>query len=391
MSALLLRGGMVYDAVHSEPFDADILCEDGKIAAIGLGLSVPDGCEIVDVSGLRVYPGFVEAHGHIGLDGYGIGYEGQDYNEYGDILTPQLRAIDGIKPGDYAFAEAAAAGVTCVCTGPGSSNVLGGTFAAIKTTGRRVEEMLVRADVAMKCAFGENPKRCYREKGNSSRMSTAAKLREMLFKAQEYDRRLRAAGDDESKLPPFDMKLNALLPVIRGEIPLKAHAHQADDMFTAIRIAKEFGVRLTLEHCTEGHLVADLLAAEHIPMAVGPTFGNASKYELRKKTWETPAILDKAGCTISIITDAPVTPLKYLPLCAGFAVHAGLDPFHALQAITINPAKHIGIQERVGSIEVGKDADLVVMDGSCFEISTSVAHVYINGVAQPVNVHFEEA
>ena len=391
MSALLLRGGMVYDAVHSEPFDADILCEDGKIAAIGLGLSVPDGCEIVDVSGLRVYPGFVEAHGHIGLDGYGIGYEGQDYNEYGDILTPQLRAIDGIKPGDYAFAEAAAAGVTCVCTGPGSSNVLGGTFAAIKTTGRRVEEMLVRADVAMKCAFGENPKRCYREKGNSSRMSTAAKLREMLFKAKEYDRKLRAAGDDESKLPPFDMKLNALLPVIRGEIPLKAHAHQADDMFTAIRIAKEFGVRLTLEHCTEGHLVADLLAAEHIPMAVGPTFGNASKYELRKKTWETPAILDKAGCTISIITDAPVTPLKYLPLCAGFAVHAGLDPFHALQAITINPAKHIGIQERVGSIEVGKDADLIVMDGSCFEISTSVAHVYINGVAQPVNVHFEEA
>ena len=352
---------------------------------------MPDGCEIVDVSGLRVYPGFVEAHGHIGLDGYGIGYEGQDYNEYGDILTPQLRAIDGIKPGDYAFAEAAAAGVTCVCTGPGSSNVLGGTFAAIKTTGRRVEEMLVRADVAMKCAFGENPKRCYREKGNSSRMSTAAKLREMLFKAKEYDRKLRAAGDDESKLPPFDMKLNALLPVIRGEIPLKAHAHQADDMFTAIRIAKEFGVRLTLEHCTEGHLVADLLAAEHIPMAVGPTFGNASKYELRKKTWETPAILDKAGCTISIITDAPVTPLKYLPLCAGFAVHAGLDPFHALQAITINPAKHIGIQERVGSIEVGKDADLVVMDGSCFEISTSVAHVYINGVAQPVNVHFEEA
>ena len=391
MSALLLRGGMVYDAVHSEPFDADILCEDGKIAAIGLCLSVPDGCEIVDVSGLRVYPGFVEAHGHIGLDGYGIGYEGQDYNEYGDILTPQLRAIDGIKPGDYAFAEAAAAGVTCVCTGPGSSNVLGGTFAAIKTTGRRVEEMLVRADVAMKCAFGENPKRCYREKGNSSRMSTAAKLREMLFKAKEYDRKLRAAGDDESKLPPFDMKLNALLPVIRGEIPLKAHAHQADDMFTAIRIAKEFGVRLTLEHCTEGHLVADLLAAEHIPMAVGPTFGNASKYELRKKTWETPAILDKAGCTISIITDAPVTPLKYLPLCAGFAVHAGMDPFHALQAITLNAARHIGIEDRVGSLEIGKDADVVVMDGSCFEISTNVCHVFIDGVAQPTQVKFCEA
>jgi len=391
MNALLIRGGMIHDAVHKDPYQADILCQDGKITAVGASLAAPEGCEIVNAEGLEVYPGFVEAHGHIGLDGYGIGYEGQDYNEMGDIISPQLRAVDGIKPGDFAFEEAAAAGVTCVCTGPGSANVLGGTFAAIKTCGRRVEDMLVRADVAMKCAFGENPKRCYREKGNSSRMSTAAKLREMLFKAREYDRKIRAAGDDESKLPPFDMKLNALLPVIRGEIPLKAHAHQADDMFTAIRIAKEFGVKLTLEHCTEGHLVADLLAAEHLPMAVGPTFGNASKFELRKKTWETPAILDKAGCQVSIITDAPVTPLKYLPLCAGFAVHAGMDPFHALQAITINPARHIGVEDRVGSIEVGKDADIVVMDGSCFEISTNVKHVFINGKAQKTSVKFCEA
>lgn len=391
MSALLIRGGMIHDVLHKDPYQADILCLDGKIAAVGEHLAAPEGCEVVSAEGCQVYPGFVEAHGHIGLDGYGIGYEGQDYNEMGDILSPQLRAVDGIKPGDFAFEEAAAAGVTCVCTGPGSANVLGGTFAAIKTCGRRVEDMLVRADVAMKCAFGENPKRCYREKGNSSRMSTAAKLREMLFKAREYDRKIRAAGDDESKLPPFDMKLNALLPVIRGEIPLKAHAHQADDMFTAIRIAKEFGVKLTLEHCTEGHLVADLLAAEHLPMAVGPTFGNASKYELRKKTWETPAILDKAGCQVSIITDAPVTPLKYLPLCAGFAVHAGMDPFHALQAITINPAKHIGIEDRVGSIEVGKDADIVVTDGSCFEIGTNVLHVFIDGKAQKTSVQYAEA
>ncbi|MDO5378175.1 MAG: amidohydrolase [Clostridia bacterium] len=391
MSALLIRGGMIHDALHQEPYQADILCLDGKIASVGERLAAPEGCEIVNAEGCQVYPGFVEAHGHVGLDGYGIGYEGHDYNEMGDILSPQLRAVDGIKPGDFAFEEAAAAGVTCVCTGPGSANVLGGTFAAVKTYGRRVEDMLVRADVAMKCAFGENPKRCYREKGNSSRMSTAAKLREMLFKAREYDRKIRAAGDDESKLPPFDMKLNALLPVIRGEIPLKAHAHQADDMFTAIRIAKEFGVKLTLEHCTEGHLVADLLAAEHLPMAVGPTFGNASKYELRKKTWETPAILDKAGCQISIITDAPVTPLKYLPLCAGFAVRAGMDPFHALQAITINPAKHIGIEDRVGSIEVGKDADIVVTDGSCFEIGTNVLHVFIDGKAQKTSVQFAEA
>ena len=391
MAHLLIRGGLVHDAVHETPYIADILCEDGKIAAVAPDLTAPEGCEIVDASGKNVYPGFVEAHAHIGLHGYGIGYEGHDYNEMGDIVSPQLRAIDGIKPGDYAFAEAAAAGVTTVCTGPGSANVLGGTFAAVKTAGRRVEDMIVKAETAMKCAFGENPKRCYREKGNSSRMTTAARLREMLFKAREYDRKIKAAGDDASKLPPFDMKLNALLPVIRGELPLKAHAHQADDMFTAIRIAKEFGVKLTLEHCTEGHLVADLLAAEHVPMAVGPTFGHATKFELRKKSWETPAILDKAGCTVSIITDSPITPQKYLPLCAGFAVHAGMDPFHALQAITINPARHGGIEDRVGSIEVGKDADIVVTDGSCFEISTKVCHVFIYGKAQPTEVHFTEA
>lgn len=391
MAHLLIRGGLVHDAVHETPYIADILCEDGKIAAIEANLSAPEGCEIIDAAGMNVYPGFVEAHGHTGLDGYGIGYEGQDYNEYGDPVTPHLRAIDGLKPGDYCFAEAAAAGVTTVCTGPGSSNVLGGTFTAVKTCGRRVEEMIVKAEIAMKCAFGENPKRCYRDKANSSRMTTASRLREMLFKAREYDRKIKAAGDDESKLPAFDMKLNALLPVIRGEMPLKAHAHQADDMFTAIRIAKEFGVKLTLEHCTEGHTVADLLAAEHLPMAVGPTLGHASKFELRKKSWITPAALDQAGCTVSIITDAPVIPLKYLPICAGLAIKAGMDPFHALQAITINPANHTGIADRVGSLEPGKDADIVVMDGSCFEISTVVQHVFINGKAQPTQVKHPEA
>ena len=391
MSRFIIKGGLVHDAVNKKPYIADILCEDGKISAIAPAIEAPADCEIIDASGKNVYPGFVEAHGHIGLDGYGIGFEGQDYNEMGDTLSPQMRAIDAIKPGDYAFSEAAANGVTCVATGPGSANVLGGTFAAIKTYGRRVEDMVVKAEVAMKCAFGENPKRCYREKGNNTRMSTAAKLREMLFKAREYDRRIQAAGDDASKLPSFDMKLNALLPVIRGEMPLKAHAHQADDIFTAIRIAKEFGVKITLEHCTESHLVADILAKENLPMAIGPSFGNASKYELRKKTWATPGILDKAGCQVSIITDAPVTPLKYLRLCAGFAVDAGMDPFKALQAITLNPARHIGIEDRVGSIEVGKDADIVVMDGCCFEISSKIEYVFIDGNAQPTEVSFCEA
>ena len=384
---LIIRNGKINNAVQEEPFVADICVKDGKIEAIGTDLT-SDDMEVleIDAEGLEIYPGFVEAHGHIGLDGYGIGFEGQDYNEMGDILSPHLRAIDGIRPGDFAFYEAAAAGVTCVATGPGSANVLGGTFAAIKTTGRRVEDMIVKAEVAMKCAFGENPKRCYRDKGNSSRMSTAAKLREMLYKAKEYSDKLAEAEEDPSKRPGYNMKLEALVPVIRGEMPLKAHAHQADDVFTAIRIAKEFGIKLTLEHCTEGHLVADILAEEGYPVAIGPTFGNAFKYELRRKTWETPAILDEAGCHVSIITDSPVTPQKYLPICAGFAVAAGMSPFRALRAITIHPAEHIGIADRVGSVEVGKDADLVITDGCPFDIDTKVICVLIDGVSQPLDI-----
>ena len=231
----------------------------------------------------------------------------------------------------------------------------------------------------MKCAFGENPKRCYRDKGNYSRMSTAARLREMLFKAREYKAKLDRAGDDPDKRPAFDMKLNALLPVVDGTMPLKAHAHQANDFFTALRIAREFGVRITLEHVTEGHLVADELAKENVPLAIGPTLTHATKFELRNKSWETPGALAKAGCHVSIITDAPVIPQKYLPLCAGLAVKAGMDPFEALKAITINPAEHIGVADRVGSLEVGKDADIVVTDGCPFSVETEVKAVYING------------
>ena len=379
----LIQNAVVYDAVHREPYPADLLIEDGKIRAILRdGMEKPADVPVertFDIQGMRVYPGFVEAHGHIGLDGYGIGYEGQDYNEMGDIISPQLRAIDGIEPRDPAIAEAMHAGVTTLCTGPGSANVLGGTFAAIKTVGRRVDEMCIKAEVAMKCAFGENPKRCYRDKGNSSRMSTAARLREMLFKAREYARKIDAAGDDADKRPPFDMKLEALLPVIRGQMPLKAHAHQANDFFTALRIAHEFGVGITLEHVTEGHLVADLLAQEGVMVAIGPSLGHATKFELRNKSWTTPGVLAKSGCHVSIITDSPWIPQHYLPLCAGLAVKAGMDPFDALQAITIHPAEHIGIADRIGSIEVGKDADLVVADGDPFDVQTRVISVWIDG------------
>lgn len=374
---LLIRNGLIFDAVHREPYTADILVKDGKIAEIGAGLTAD--CPTFDAAGLHVYPGFVEAHCHIGLDGSGIGFEGDDCNEMTDILTPQLRAIDGIYPQDPTFREALEAGVTTVCTGPGSANVLGGQFAVIKTAGHRVDDMIVRPFAAMKCAFGENPKRCYKDKNNYSRMSTAAKLREALLRAQEYDAKKQAAGDDPEKRPPLDVKLEALLPVLHGEVPLKAHAHRADDIFTAIRIAKEFGVRLTLEHVTEGHLIAEDLAQEDYPMAVGPSLTHASKFELRNKTFTTPGILAKAGCRVSIITDSPVIPQSYLPLCAALAVRAGMDPFDALRAITIRPAEHIGAADRVGSIECGKDADFVVMDGPWDAVSSGVKAVFVNG------------
>ena len=376
----LIRGGLVHDAVHRDACKADILLADGKIAAIGTDLTAPADAAVFDADGLEVYPGFVDAHTHIGLDGYGIGYEGCDYNEMNDIWTPQLRAIDGINPRDPSLADARKAGVTCVCTGPGSANVLGGTFLAMKTVGERVDNMIVRDPVAMKCAFGENPKRCYRDKCDSTRMSTAAFLRGALMQARDYGARKQAANGDVTKMPAYNQKLEALLPVLAREIPLKAHAHQANDIFTALRIAREFDLRLTLEHVTEGHLIVDELAGEKdVPMAVGPSLTFASKFELQNKSWSTPAVLTAAGCHVSIITDSSVIPQQYLPLCAGMAIKAGMDPFDALKAITLNPAEHIGVADRVGSLEVGKDADLVITNGSPFEVLTEVKAVFIDG------------
>ena len=380
MAATIIKNGRIHDAVHREAYVADILLADGKIAAIGGGLTAPADAAVFDADGLEVYPGFVDAHTHIGLDGYGIGYEGCDYNEMNDIWTPQLRAIDGINPRDPSLADARRAGVTCVCTGPGSANVLGGTFLAMKTVGDRVDKMVVRDPVAMKCAFGENPKRCYRDKCDSTRMSTAAFLRGALMQARDYGARKQAANGDVTKMPAYNQKLEALLPVLAREIPLKAHAHQANDIFTALRIAREFNLRLTLEHVTEGHLIVDELAGEKdVPMAVGPSLTFASKFELQNKSWSTPAVLTAAGCHVSIITDSSVIPQQYLPLCAGMAIKAGMDPFDALKAITLNPAEHIGVADRVGSLEVGKDADLVITNGSPFEVLTEVKAVFIDG------------
>ena len=381
MAATLIKNGLVHDAVHRDAYKADILLADGKIAAIGSGLTAPADAAVFDADGLEVYPGFVDAHTHIGLDGYGIGYEGCDYNEMNDIWTPQLRAIDGINPRDPSLGDARRAGVTCVCTGPGSANVLGGTFLAMKTVGDRVDNMVVRDPVAMKCAFGENPKRCYRDKCDSTRMSTAAFLRGALMQARDYGARKQAANGDVTKMPAYNQKLEALLPVLAREIPLKAHAHQANDIFTALRIAREFNLRLTLEHVTEGHLIVDELAKEKdVPMAVGPSLTFASKFELQNKSWATPGVLAKAGCHVSIITDNSVIPQQYLPLCAGMAIKAGMDPFDALKAITLNPAEHIGVADHVGSLEIGKDADVVITAGSPFEVMTPVKAVFIDGV-----------
>lgn len=382
---LLIKQGNIHNAVDKEAFTGDILVEDGKIKKIASVLEgkIVNEAEIIDATGMDVYPGFVDAHCHIGLDGHAVGFPGQDFNELGDPVTPQLSAVDAINPQDETFKMARDGGVTCVATGPGSSNIIGGTFCAMKTYGKRVDDMLVKEKIAMKIAFGENPKNCYKDKGVYSRMSVAAKLREELTKAKIYEKKLEAAGYpdniDYSKLPAYDAKMDALLPVIRKEMPLKAHAHRADDIYTAIRIAKEFDLDLRIDHVTDGALIADDLAKEGYPLAVGPSFGHATKYELKNKGFHTPAVLAKAGCQVSIITDSPVIEERYLALCAGRAIFQGLDEFTALQAITINAAKHAGIEDRVGSIEEGKDADFVILHGNPFAVDTRIEYTIIDG------------
>ncbi|MBQ2806221.1 MAG: amidohydrolase [Clostridia bacterium] len=355
---LLIKNGYVKTMAGADIPGGCVLLDDcGKIAAVGTDICA-DGATVIDAGGRLVTPGCVEAHCHIGVDNSKMRWEGMDYNEMSDPVTPHMRAIDGINPIDETFPLALSHGVTTACTGPGSANVVGGTFAAIKLAGNRVDDMILKNPLAMKVAFGENPKGCYGQRGGKTpitRMATAALLRELLFKARNY-----VQAKENGKEPNFDMKLEAMIPVIKKEIPLKAHAHRADDIFTAIRIAKEFDVDLTLDHCTDGELIADQLAAEGYPAFVGPTFGGKTKIELANKSFTTPAALHRAGVPISIITDAPVIPLEYLPMCAGFAVDAGLDYEEGWRAITVNPANQTGIGDRVGSLEVGKDGDVVI-------------------------------
>lgn len=360
-----------------------ILIDGGKIVSVGGGTKIPADAEVIDAGGRTVYPGFIDAHCHLGMMESAIGFEGSDENEMTDPVTPHMRAIDGFNPMDATVREAREAGVTLAATGPGSGNVIGGTFMAVKTAGVRVDDMIVKDPLAMKIAFGENPKRVYYAKGKTptTRMGTAALLREALYKAKRYNEQIERAKDDLSKLPAYDAKMEALLPVVRGELPLKAHAHRADDIFTALRIAKEFGVKVTLDHCTEGHLIADILAKEGVPAIVGPSFGHKSKFELANKTFLTPGVLARAGVKVAIITDSPVVPLSTLPLMAGLAVKSGMDRDDAVRAITLNAAEILGLQDRVGSITAGKDADLVIYEGDPLEVSGSAWMVFVDGKA----------
>lgn len=362
---LHINNALIYTMTGEIIENGSILVADNKILAVGKALYIEGECEEIDAGGRMVTPGFIDAHCHIGIGETAIGFEGIDYNEMTEPITPHLRAIDAINPMDIALRHAYEAGVTTAVTGPGSANVVGGTFTAIKTHGHRVDDMIIKDPIAMKVAFGENPKRVYNSKGKSpmTRMATAALLRDLLFRAKVYMEK-RDKAIEEGKIADFDMKLEAMIPVLKKEIPIKAHAHRADDIFTALRIAKEFDIDITLDHCTEGHLIADDLAKEGKGAIVGPTFSDASKFELKNKSWDTPKVLVDAGITVAITTDSPVTPLHHLPLCAGLAHKAGLSEYDALKAITINPAKLTGIADRVGSIEVGKDADLVIFDGN---------------------------
>ncbi len=355
-----------------------------QIARVGPMEECPENWEgeTLDAQGGYVLPGLIDAHCHLGMFGDALGFEGDDGNESTDPCTPQLRAIDGVNPLDRCFEEARAAGVTTVLTGPGSANPVAGQFAAIKTTGRWVDAMVVKAPAAMKLALGENPKSVYNERHETpvTRMATASLIRENLRKALEYAEKLeRAANDEEEDKPDFDPKLEALLPVVRGELPVHIHAHRADDIATGIRLVKEFSLDYVIVHGTEAHRIPDLLAQEGARVITGPSLGDRSKPELAHMTLENPAILAMHGVKVAICTDHPVIPVQYLPLCAALAVRGGMPPEAALAAITINAAEIAGIGHLVGSLTPGKQADIVVTSGHPLNVLSRVRAVFIGG------------
>lgn len=385
MQIIINANILTMDSADTEFKNGYIVIQNKKIAkAAQMSEYNPDdykNYEIINADGRLVTPGLIDAHSHIGMWEDGLNFEGDDGNEDTDPCTPQLRAIDAINPMDRSFSEALAAGITTVITGPGSANPIGGQLAAIKTYGKRIDDMIVKSPAAIKIAFGENPKSTYNDKSQTpiTRMATASIIRENLQKARDYLNDLEEynKNPDEEEKPEYDIKSESLIPVLKGDIPLHAHAHRADDIFTAIRIAKEFGAKLVLVHCTEGHMIADELKSDGYPILLGPILTDRSKPELRNQSETTPGALSKLGLCTAIITDHPETPEKYLTLCAAMAVKHGMNRYEAMRAITINPAKICGIDTQVGSIEAGKDADIVIWNGDPLDIMTSPYRVIV--------------
>lgn len=382
---MLILNGIIHTMDGGVIDSGYVRVEGTTIAEVGHMAQLPgeaDLGEAIDARGGHVLPGFIDVHCHLGLYGSGLGFESDDLNEVTDPCTPHMRALDGVNPLDRYFQEARRAGVTCVLTGPGSANPISGQSVLMKTWGRVIDQMVVRAPATMKFALGENPKSCYnkREESPMTRMATAAIIRENLSKALEYQLKWeRAKTDQEEDEPDFDAKLDALRPVMEGRLPAHFHAHRADDIVTAIRLSREFGLDCTIVHGTEGHLIADYLAREGVPVITGPAMTDRSKPELANLTMENTAILARAGVQVAICTDHPETPIQYLPLCAAMAARAGMDEEEALAAITINAACIAGADDRLGSLTQGKDADIVVMDGHPFDWRSRVTHVLING------------
>ncbi|CDX04197.1 Amidohydrolase [Desulfitobacterium hafniense] len=380
-TSLFIRDGLI-KTMKGQEFIGSILVEGTQIKALGENLAAPEGAEVIEAQGKLVLPGFIDAHCHVGLGEEIYQNEGDDLNEMTDPITPELRAIDGINPEDEGLRDARLGGVTAVFSTPGSGNVIGGTGVVLKTAGKIVDKMIVREPAGLKVAFGENPKMVYggeQKKMPMTRMATAALLRQALVDAETYLEKLEQGIEDPEKVPERDLGMESLIRVIKREIPLRAHAHRADDIMTAIRIAKEFHVDLIIEHCTEGHKIAEEIAEYGYPAVVGPSLVNRAKVELKDKSFETPNVLTQAGVKVAIITDHPVTPIEQLPLCAALVARAGMDEEEALKAITINPAEIMGVDHRLGSLEVGKDADIVIWSEHPFILKSRPETVIING------------
>ncbi len=382
---LVIKGGTLLTAASGAPGRIEagvIVVSDGKILAVGgPDTAVPQGAEVIDASGCVVTPGFIDAHSHIGIYEDGLGWEGVDVNEATDPNTAEVRALDGINPADSAYAEAVAGGVTTVQVAPGSANVIGGEILVMKCRGTVADEMVIKRPSGLKAALGENPKRVYgpQHKRPATRMGSAAVMRMALAKAKDYLRKQEAAAGKPDKAPDVDLKLDMICRVLRREIPLRVHAHRADDILTAMRVAEEFGIDISLEHATEGDKVADVIAAKGIPCMVGPSIYQRSKLETKDRGAHTAGTLANAGVKVSLICDHPIIPQQWLRIAAGVCIREGMTEQDALLACTRNPAEVCGVAQRVGTLEPGKDADIVVWDGDPFEPLTKARCVLIDG------------